>query len=167
VHSTPIAPEASPGRTSRATPPGQNEEDIAMLTYLFGAALTALPILAVAALLWLSDRVHERRRARYARQIALTDAIHRELGAVAAPMVSRRRAGGWRVTMAAPLDSPAMVGALVRIADRVSRPWGGSGAAPVEIVLTPGWAGRSPAATGSAGMRHAAMGAAPLATSAR
>jgi hypothetical protein len=51
--------------------------------------IAVIPFLAVWALLVVSRRVAEAREARVARQIALTDAIHRELGAVAAPEVWR------------------------------------------------------------------------------
>ena len=91
---------------------------------------------AVAGILRLAERVGRRREARYARQIELTDAIHRELGAIAAPMVERRRGGGWRVSMLVPLDRPATVAHLLRITDRLFGPDAPAGAAPYEVVLT-------------------------------
>jgi hypothetical protein len=45
-----------------------------------------LPFAAVVGLLWLARMIREKRDADGARQIILTDAIHRELGAVAAPV---------------------------------------------------------------------------------
>jgi hypothetical protein len=78
--------------------------------------VAATPFLAIGALLRLSWRVQERRQLRIARQIALTDAIHRELGAAAAPEVTRGWNGAWTVKMAVPLDRENLVGALTRIA---------------------------------------------------
>ena len=89
-----------------------------MTTTMVGLALAMIPLLAVAVLLRVADHVARRRDVRVARQIALTDAIHRELGAVAAPFVSRRFGGGWLVRMTAPLDRPGTTAALVRIAER-------------------------------------------------
>ena len=67
------------------------------------------------------------------RQIELTDAIHWELGAVAAPVVRHRLFGGWRVSMAIPLDRVGEVGAVVRLTAKLFR----SAAEPLEIVLRP------------------------------
>jgi hypothetical protein len=102
----------------------------------------------VLALLRLADFVSTRREASHARQIALTDAIHRELGAVAAPVVSRRSGGGWLVSMAVPLDRPGTTAAIVRITERMFAPDSG-GVDRLRIVLTP--AAARPAAGTSAG----------------
>ena len=51
----------------------------------------------VAGPLVLADWIHARRRETIARQIAVTDAIHGELGAVVAPVVTRRLGGPWEV----------------------------------------------------------------------
>ena len=78
--------------------------------------IAILPFLAVWGLLVLSRRVAVAREACVARQIALTDAIHRELGAVAAPEVRRSRSGTWIVSVRLPWSV---------------RPWSGrSGASP-------------------------------------
>jgi hypothetical protein len=102
-------------------------------TFVTGIAL----FLVVGSPLWLSWRVERRRSAGIARQIALTDVIHRELGAVAAPEVRQPWLRGWTVSMAVPLEREATVGAVVRIAhelfstlDRVEAP-------RLRIVLTP------------------------------
>jgi hypothetical protein len=88
------------------------------ITTLTGFACALFPFAAVIALLRVSGAVARRRDVRVARQIALTDAIHRELGAVAAPIVDRRFGRGWLVRMTAPLDRPGTTAALVRIAER-------------------------------------------------
>ncbi len=74
-----------------------------------------IPFLAVWALLVISRRIGERREARVARQIALTDAIHRELGAVAAPVVERGWSREWIVSVRLPLQREATVGTITRI----------------------------------------------------
>src|SRR5713226_3908445 len=82
---------------------------------------TLLPFLAVAGLLWLAGQIRERREACIARQIALTDAIHRELGAAAAPEVRRSRSREWIVSVRVPLDREETVGAITRITHDVFR----------------------------------------------
>ena len=106
-----------------------------MTRTLLTMAIAAMPLLAIAGLLRLAEWIQRRRDALYARQIELTDAIHRELGAAAAPTVRRRRGGLWLVHMMVSLDRPAMVAALVRITEQVFASRGASGL--LQIVLTP------------------------------
>lgn len=80
--------------------------------------IVAIPIAAVSALLGLAERLQDRRDIQRDQQIMLTDAIHWELGAAAAPVVHRRPGGGWRVSMAVPIDRPAVVAALLRVTAR-------------------------------------------------
>ncbi|MGH7373966.1 MAG: hypothetical protein ACREJY_07045, partial [Candidatus Rokuibacteriota bacterium] len=82
---------------------------------------TLLPFLAVAGLLWLTGQIRGRREACIARQIALTDAIHRELGAAAAPEVRRGRSREWIVSVRVPLHREETVGAITRITHDVFR----------------------------------------------
>ena len=82
------------------------------------AALT-LPLLALVGLLAIADRLHRRRLRVVARQVAVTDAIHREFGAIVAPVVSKRFWGPWTVFMALPPERWAMAGSLAAIAHRV------------------------------------------------
>jgi hypothetical protein len=125
----------------------------ALMNVLPSITIALTPFLVVIALLRLADFVSARREARLARQIALTDAIHRELGAVAAPMVSRRPGGGWLVSMAVPLDRPGTTAAIVRITERMFTPDGG-GVDPLRILLTPAAARPvAGASTGSSGRR--------------
>ena len=106
-----------------------------MTVLLAAFVIVAIPFLAVSALLKLSERLQDRRDVERDRQIELTDAIHWELGAVAAPVVRRRRGGGWRVSMAIPLDKSGEVAALVKL---VQKHFGaGPVAERLEIVLTP------------------------------
>ncbi len=97
--------------------------------------VAAIPFVAVSALLKLAKRRQDRRDLQRDEQIMLTDAIHWELGAVAAPVVSRRPGGGWRVYMAVPIDRPAVVAALLRV---TARHFAAEKAAErLEIVLRP------------------------------
>jgi hypothetical protein len=106
-----------------------------MIVLLAALVIVAIPFLAVSALLKLSERLQDRRDFERDRQIELTDAIHWELGAIAAPVVHRRRGGGWRVSMAVPLDKSGEVAALVSlVAKHFSA---GPAAERLEIVLTP------------------------------
>jgi hypothetical protein len=113
-----------------------------MTSTLLTVAVAATPLLTIVGLVRLMDWIQRRREARYARQIELTDAIHRELGAIAAPTVHRRRGGGWLVHMTVPLHRPAVVAALLRVTDQVF-----ASRAAFEIVLTP--APPSPASLGA------------------
>jgi len=89
------------------------------MTTLVGIfVIAAIPFVAVSALLRLAERLQDRRDLQRDQQIMLTDAIHWELGAVAAPVVTRRPGGGWRVSMAVPIERPAVVAALLRVTAR-------------------------------------------------
>jgi hypothetical protein len=107
-----------------------------MVTALPGIAVVLAPFAVIVGLLRLADRTAERRDARYARQIELTDAIHRELGAIVAPTVRRRRGGGWLISLAVPLDPPGTIATVLRITDERFGAESRSGRAPYEVVLT-------------------------------
>lgn len=81
--------------------------------------IAAIPFVALGGLLGLSRRIERRRSERIARQVMLTDAIHRELGAATAPVVRQAWPGRWIVSMAVPLDREITVGTVVRIAHEV------------------------------------------------
>jgi len=126
-----------------------------MTTTLLGIALAASPLGVIVGLLRLTEGIARRREASFARQIALTDAIHRELGAAAAPTVRRQLRGGWLVSMMVPLDRPRTVAALVRITERTFASAAGPAAKRLRIVLTPQAPSPAPArgASRSAGRR--------------
>ena len=86
-----------------------------MTTLIAIFVLLAIPFLAVRALLALAQRLEDRRELTRYRQIELTDAIHWELGAVAAPVVRRRLSGDWLVSMTVPLDRPALVAKILEV----------------------------------------------------
>ena len=72
------------------------------MTALGVLVVLAIPVVALVALLRLTGALERRRAAVVARQIAVTDAIHAELGAVVAPLVRRGRGGRFVVVLAVP-----------------------------------------------------------------
>jgi len=99
--------------------------------------IALLPFLAVWALLDLSRRIQRRREERVARQIALTDAIHRELGAVAAPEVTRSLSGTWTVSMRLPLHREGTVGVITRLTQDLFRRLDRQDPPQLRLVLSP------------------------------
>jgi hypothetical protein len=81
-----------------------------------GVALT--PLLVVTALLLLSARLQHARRRRAALQVAVTDALDRELGPVVAPVVGGRRWRTRELRISLPLERAAIAGRVLAIAHR-------------------------------------------------
>lgn len=99
---------------------------------LAGLVFAVLPLVLVLALLAIATRREQRIAEAAARQIAVTDAIHRELGAVVAPTVEPRSWGPWRLTIPVPFERPELIASVLGITHRaVARH------RPMEIVLTP------------------------------
>ena len=86
-----------------------------------GLAVALAPVVAILGLLEWANRAARRREVVIGRQIALTDAIHRELGAVVAPEVSGSATRGWTVSVGVALRSESMVAAVARITDDLFR----------------------------------------------
>jgi hypothetical protein len=84
----------------------------AVLQVVLFVAVFGLPF----ALIAVAGRVQRARGEVVARQIAVTDAIHRELGAIVAPVVRRRGRHTWTVAVAAPLDRSVAVGRMLALA---------------------------------------------------
>lgn len=103
-----------------------------MLTLATFVVVVIMPASLVVAALLAVGRMERARDARIARQVAVTDAIHRELGAVVAPVVTGRLACD-RVEIAVPFQSPAIVSRVVAIAHATMLRTGGS--RRFEIVL--------------------------------
>lgn len=103
------------------------------------AALVVLliPVLSIVALFWAVSRRRRLRAEAVARQIAMTDAIHRELGAVVAPTVTRRLFGGWRVLVPVPFERTAVVSRVLAIARDTVAPPAALAGRGWEIVLVP------------------------------
>jgi len=71
------------------------------------------------------------------RQIALTDAIHRELGAAAAPEVRRTWSGEWVVSMRLALAREDTVGTITRITHDLFRRLDHQDPPRLRVVLLP------------------------------
>lgn len=90
-----------------------------MLSAAAGITLVLLMLAGLSGMLAVAARVQRARAERVERQIAVTDAIHRELGAVVAPVVTRHGRHRWTVAVTAPLDRPLAVGRILAIAYEV------------------------------------------------
>ena len=98
------------------------------MRYLTGLFMGLLPLLVVSGLLGLAAWRDRRREVLAARQIRLTDAIAREMGAIVAPVVDKRAFRPWQVRMAVPVGRPAVVARILAVTqatlDRISGgPW--------------------------------------------
>jgi hypothetical protein len=92
--------------------------------------------LLIAALRLASWRQHTR-LSEIARQIAVTDAIHAELGAVVSPVVRRKLGRGWRLTIPVPFDRPDTITQVVSAAYGAFSTSERMSPRHFEIVLTP------------------------------
>ncbi|HEU5320456.1 MAG TPA: hypothetical protein VFX28_06620, partial [Methylomirabilota bacterium] len=92
---------------------------------------------ALVGLLRVVEAWQRRRAAAVAWQITLTDAIHRELGAVAAPTASHPLGGPWRVRLTLPLERPALVARVLEITQRALAAGGRAARDGVEVVVVP------------------------------
>ena len=91
-----------------------------MAMMLVGIAVGLTPLLLITGLaLGLAEWRHRKRAACYARQIELTEAIHRELGVAVALVVESGPGGRWLVNLTLPLDQPALVTSILRITERI------------------------------------------------
>ena len=104
-----------------------------------GLAMVAMsiPFLAIWTMLTVMNHVVRRRDACIARQIALTDAIHRELGAAAAPIVDRSWSREWIVSVRVPLQREGLVGTITRITHDVFRRLDREDTPRLRVVLRP------------------------------
>ena len=110
-----------------------------MIALLGALVVLGLPVAGLVALLKVVDFLQRRRAATVARQIEVTDAIHREFGAIVAPTVQRAR-GGWRVVL--PMD--VRLAETARVVELVAVTLGPA----VEVAVVAPWApaSRRPAA---------------------
>jgi len=99
--------------------------------------MALIPFLAVWGLLRVAQAVERRRERCVSRQIALTDAIHRELGAAAAPEVRRTWTGEWVVSMRLGLSRESTVGTIARITSDLFRRLDGRDSPRLRVVLLP------------------------------
>lgn len=112
-----------------------------MQTFIEALVALMVPLLVVVLPLvlasWALARRACRRAERVARQIMVTDAIHRELGPVVSPFVRRPLWGPWRLEMAVPFGRPAVVGTALAIAHQTLAAEGHGKPDAFQIVLTP------------------------------
>jgi hypothetical protein len=107
-----------------------------MLTASVIVVLALSPCIIVLALLVLATWRERVRDQVLARQATLTYAIHRELGGVASPIVTKGLAAPWRIRMAVPLGRPASVAAVLAIVNRELESSGVAQRERYQIVLT-------------------------------
>ncbi len=108
-----------------------------MLGTLAALAVALLPLIAVGTLLELAAWWERRRQTAIARQIALTDAIGGELGAIVAPVVTKPLGRPWQIEIAVPFTRDATVGRILSIAHRVLSFAERMSPGDYRIVLTP------------------------------
>ena len=107
-----------------------------------------VPVAVLVLVLKVVDVWQRRRADVIARQIAVTDAIHAEFGAVVAPLV-RRAGGGWRVTLPMDARHPGIarivelaactLGPAATVGVRSRRPFDGRGEPVVEVAVVAPW----------------------------
>ena len=128
--------------------------------------VAAVPVIGIIGLLWLSDRLRARWEVGRRLQISVTDAVHAALGAVAAPVVTRRRGGGWRIQMRVPPGRADLAAELVRVTEGVMERATPASGRPYEVVLL-ATEGVGAAGRGSLALGHHTKTAAPLTAGAR
>lgn len=89
-----------------------------METMLGSLAIIVIVTAGVAGPLWLAGVARRAREEAGARQIAVTEAIHRELGAAVAPMVSPRLRGPWQLSIPFGGGQEPVLGTVLAIAAR-------------------------------------------------
>lgn len=104
-----------------------------MWTVLFALGLAAIFSLPVGLVGWLRDRREEIAR----RQMALTEALHREFGLLVSPEVRKPLWGPWQIRIGVPFADAAAVGTVFSVAHRVLAYAGRTHAGRHQIVLMP------------------------------
>ena len=84
----------------------------------------------------LVDYARKRRHAAAERQIALTDALDGRLGAVVAPVVTKRRLGPWEIRLAVPRNGSAATAEMLSVVDDLFSDVAGKDASTYRIVLS-------------------------------
>ena len=95
---------------------------------LLGGTLVGGPMVLV-------DWVRMRRQAVIARQIALTDALDAQFGALVAPVVAKPLFGPWEVRIAVAFPGPAVLARIVAVTDHVFAGGAGTPPLPYRLVL--------------------------------
>ena len=84
-----------------------------------GFLMAVAPFAALVAVLVLIERRQQSRYDVIARQIALTDSIHRQFGAVVAPTVERTLWGRWQIVIPVPFGRSEILPTLLGLAQQV------------------------------------------------
>jgi hypothetical protein len=108
-----------------------------ILTLLGLLLVMLVPVVFIVPVLWLANRLERFRHEVRARQVAVTDAIHRRLGAIVSPTVRKRPWGPWEVLIPVPFTRPAVLGEVLAIARAALAPVDGVRAERFQIVLVP------------------------------
>ena len=109
-----------------------------MTAVVVALVVLIVPTLGLVALFQVVERVRRVRQEAVAAQVAVTDAIHRELGGVVAPTVRQRLRGRWQLCIAVPFGQPRVVAAILSIAHGALSAPDSPSQRRFEIVLTPG-----------------------------
>lgn len=100
------------------------------------AALVLLGFVLVGGPMRVVDWSRKRRQEELARQIALTDAIDAQVGAIVAPVVRKALFGPWEIQIAVPVHQSATVARILSVVDEVFPEVDRTGARPYRIFLT-------------------------------
>jgi hypothetical protein len=133
-----------------------------MLITTVGIGVALVPVVLIVGMLLLAARIEHTRTEAVARQIWVTDAIHRRFGPVVAPVVERQRGGRWRAVIPVPFSQPDVVAGVVDVAERTLAEADASGHAGIEILLI-GQPTRRPAIPAGGHLNSRRRGGAPLA----
>jgi len=107
-----------------------------VLTWLGVAVVSLYGLLLVGGPMVLLDWFRSRRQEAIRRQIALTEEIDGELGAVVSPVVKKPLWGPWQIQIAVPFNRPATVGRILAVAHEVFSAADGTNQGRYRIVLT-------------------------------
>ncbi len=101
-----------------------------------GAAFVLLVFTLVGGPMLLMDWSRKRRQTAVARQIALTDALDGQLGAIVAPVVTKPLLGPWEIQIAVPFLRSTTVAGILSVVDDVFSDVAGVDSSFYRIVLS-------------------------------
>jgi hypothetical protein len=101
-----------------------------------GAAFVLLLFVLVGGPMRLADWSRKRRQQETARQIALTDALDGQLGAIVSPVVRKPLFGPWQIQIAVPFHRSATVARILSVVDKVFPDVDGAGSRHYQIFLS-------------------------------
>ncbi len=101
-----------------------------------GAAFLLLLFVLVGGPMLLVDWSRKRRQQEIARQIALTDALDGQLGAIVSPVVRKPPFGLWEIQIAVPFHRSVTVARILSVVDEVFPDVEGAGSRPYRIFLS-------------------------------